>query len=71
VTLFIGNLTEEWQDEERLKKDLSEHGRIERAFIAYNALGQSKVSPMIPGWKHPELSALSALRLRPYTTSNA
>lgn len=46
VTLFIGNLTEEWQDEERLKNDLSKHGRIERAFIAYNALGQSKVSLM-------------------------
>ncbi len=43
VTLFIGNLTDEWQDVERLKTDLSQHGRVERAFIAYNAQGETKV----------------------------
>ncbi|CAL8463190.1 g2724 [Coccomyxa elongata] len=42
VTLFIGNLTDEWQDVEQLQKDLSQHGRVERAFIAYNAQGESK-----------------------------
>ncbi|EIE21364.1 hypothetical protein COCSUDRAFT_48078 [Coccomyxa subellipsoidea C-169] len=42
VTLFIGNLTEEWQDVDRLEKDLGQHGQVERAFIAYNAQGESK-----------------------------
>ncbi len=43
MTLFIGNLTEEWQDVDRLEKDLGQHGQVERAFIAYNAQGESKV----------------------------
>lgn len=49
VTLFIGNLTEEWQDVDRLQEDLSQHGRVERAFIAHNAQGESKV---LVTWHH-------------------
>ena len=43
VTLYIGNLTEEWADEESLRRGLRAHGRLERAFIARNAQGASKV----------------------------
>ena len=45
VTLYIGNLTEEWGDEERLRRELGAHGRLERAFIARNPQGLSKVRP--------------------------
>ena len=47
VTLYIGNLSEEWQAVEQLRQDLSRHGRLERAFIACNAEGQSKACPAI------------------------
>jgi hypothetical protein len=43
ATLFIGNLTDEWQDVEKLKADLSKHGQLERSFIARNPQGASKV----------------------------
>ncbi len=43
VTLFIGNLTQEWQDEQTLHTELSKHGRLERLFIAKTADGSHKV----------------------------
>jgi len=43
VTLYIGNLTDEWQDIDKLKEYLSQHGTLQRAFIAHNAKGESKV----------------------------
>ena len=43
VTLFIGNLTQEWQDDGTLHTELSKHGRLERLFIAKTANGSHKV----------------------------
>lgn len=43
VTLFIGNLTQEWRDEQTLHTELSKHGRLERLFIAKAADGSHKV----------------------------
>ena len=43
VTLFIGNLTQEWQVDETLHTELSKHGRLERLFIAKTANGSHKV----------------------------
>ena len=43
VTLFIGNLTQDWQDDGTLHTELSKHGRLERLFIAKTANGSHKV----------------------------
>ena len=45
VTLFIGNLTQDWQEDETLHTELSKHGRLERLFIAKTANGSHKVCP--------------------------
>ena len=44
VTLFIGNLTQEWQDEQTLHTELSKHGHLERLFVAKTADGSHKVT---------------------------
>ena len=43
VTLFIGNLTPQWTDVERLRAEMGAHGSIERAAVLHNAQGASKV----------------------------
>ena len=43
VTLFIGNLTQEWREEQTLHTELSKHGCLERLFIAKAADGSHKV----------------------------
>jgi hypothetical protein len=42
VTLFIGNLTPEWSDAARLRRDMAAHGDVERAAVLRNADGASK-----------------------------
>ncbi|KAK9845951.1 hypothetical protein WJX81_006763 [Elliptochloris bilobata] len=42
VTLFIGNLTPEWTDVERLRSAMAAHGSVERAAVLGNAQGVSK-----------------------------
>ncbi len=58
MTLYIGNLTEEWADEERLRAGLGAHGRLERAFIARNAQGLSKVCHFTLVLQQPECLCL-------------
>lgn len=57
VTLFIGNLTQEWQDDGTLHTELSKHGRLERLFIAKTANGSHKVC-LLPVPDQARVSAL-------------
>ena len=50
MTLFIGNLTPQWTDVERLRAEMGAHGSIERAAVLRNAQGASKV----PGCPRPQ-----------------
>lgn len=63
VTLFIGNLTQEWQDEQTLQTELSKHGHLERLFIAKTADGSHKVTHLLCPLSAPRASCLQPVTL--------
>ncbi len=43
VMLFVGNLTEEWEDDATFKEQMSKYGTLVRCFVVRNWEGHSKV----------------------------
>jgi hypothetical protein len=44
VQLYVGNVAAEFADADAMRAAMEEYGKVERAFIMLNPMGESKVS---------------------------